>query len=81
MRLFDLRYRDERGVETTRTIEPQFLYLNPPVWYLLAWDHLRNGVRALRFDRLVRASVLEQSFRLRPASVFLSAAEAGVESL
>jgi predicted DNA-binding transcriptional regulator YafY len=36
MRLFDLRYRDERGVETTRTIEPQFLYLNPPVWYLLA---------------------------------------------
>lgn len=81
MRLLDLRYRDERGVETTRTIEPQFLYLNPPVWYLLAWDRLRDSVRAFRFDRLMHARVLQESFRLRPGSVFLSAAEAGVEAV
>ena len=81
MRLLEIGYRDERGAETTRTIEPQFLYLNPPVWYFLAWDHLRDDVRAFRFDRLMRARALERTFRLRPAQVFLSAAETGVEAL
>jgi predicted DNA-binding transcriptional regulator YafY len=81
MRLLEIRYRDEHGEETTRTIEPQFLHLNPPVWYFLAWDHLRDDVRAFRFDRLLRARVLERTFRLRPTSLFLNAVETGVEAV
>jgi predicted DNA-binding transcriptional regulator YafY len=77
-KLLSLAYCDEKGARTRRTVEPHFLYLNPPAWYLLAWDELRAGVRAFRFDRIGAATVLERSFRLRNAAEFLAAAEAGV---
>jgi len=80
-RLLDIRYRDERSAESARTIEPQYIYLNPPAWYLLAWDHLRDGVRAFRFDRILGARLRSKVFRLRPAAPFLQAAESGVEIL
>lgn len=80
-RLLDVSYRDERRALTRRTIEPHYLYLNPPAWYLLAWDHLRGAVRAFRFDRIAAAAGLERGFRLRNASAFLEAAEAGAEML
>ena len=67
-RVLDLTYRDAQGSETRRSIEPQFLYLSPPAWYLLAWDHLRADVRCFRIDRIVRAAASERSFRLRDAN-------------
>jgi predicted DNA-binding transcriptional regulator YafY len=79
LRPLDIAYRDERGAQTTRTIEPHYLYLNPPAWYFLAWDRLRDGVRAFRFDRIASARVGAKSFRMRPATPFLAAAESGVE--
>lgn len=52
MRLLRISYLDAAGQLTTREIEPQFLYLNLPVWYLLAWDRWREAVRFFRIDRL-----------------------------
>jgi predicted DNA-binding transcriptional regulator YafY len=43
MRLLRVSYADGAGRLTVREIEPQFLYLNVPVWYLLAWDRLREA--------------------------------------
>ena len=80
-RILDLTYRDAEGSETRRNIEPQFLYLSPPVWYLLAWDHLRADVRCFRIDRIVRAAATERGFPLREPKDFLWAAEAAPRSL
>jgi predicted DNA-binding transcriptional regulator YafY len=45
MKCIGIDYVDQKGVVTSRNVEPQFLYLNVPVWYLLAWDRLRAAVR------------------------------------
>jgi predicted DNA-binding transcriptional regulator YafY len=81
MRRLAIIYADERGRETRREIEPQYLHLNAPAWYLLAWDHLRGDVRSFRIDRIRSAEVLDASFRLRDSRPFLAAAEANVDVL
>lgn len=50
---------------TQRDVEPHYLLLSWPAWYLLVWDHLRGAVRALRVDRIEAARVSGQSFRMR----------------
>jgi predicted DNA-binding transcriptional regulator YafY len=77
---FDVRrlvisYVDERGVVTRREVEPQFLTLNQPVWYLLAWDGLREDVRVFRTDRLRSAEILSRGFRPRDRAPFLAKLE------
>lgn len=71
MRVLRIVYSDEQGRTTAREIEPQFLYLNLPVWYLLAWDRLRDGVRFFRIDRLRSVEKLPATFRARRADDFL----------
>jgi len=44
-------YRTARE-RTTRVVEPHYLLLAWPAWYLLVWDHLRDAVRTLRLDRV-----------------------------
>lgn len=70
-----IRYVDQNGGTTTREVEPQFLYLNMPVWYLLGWDRLREGVRFFRIDRIRSIEVLGESFRLARSEPFLAAGE------
>jgi predicted DNA-binding transcriptional regulator YafY len=81
MRLLRISYVDEAGRATTREIESQFLYLNVPVWYLLAWDRLREGVRFFRIDRLKGVERIETSFRLRDPKPFLVDAEHAARTL
>jgi predicted DNA-binding transcriptional regulator YafY len=59
-----IEYVDRNGVPTSREIEPQFLYLSMPIWYLLAWDRLREAVRHFRADRIRSVTVLEAGFRV-----------------
>jgi predicted DNA-binding transcriptional regulator YafY len=63
-------YHDFHDQETQREIEAHYLYLGFPVWYLLAWDHLRNDVRIFRYDRIKKADILPQEFTLRPLKDF-----------
>lgn len=81
MRCIAIDYVDQNGATTSRDVEPQFLYLSVPVWYLLAWDRLRGAVRYFRIDRIERAEVLEASFRLADPRPFLAEAEEGIEAL
>ena len=46
-----------------------------PIWYVLAWDRLRDDVRFFRIDRIKRVSVLQPEFRLRRSEEFLEAGE------
>lgn len=73
----EIGYADRHGVMTKRVIEPQFVLLSPPVWYLLAHDRLRNGIRHFRVDRIHRADLLGERFRLADPRPYLASAEAG----
>jgi predicted DNA-binding transcriptional regulator YafY len=81
MQRITIEYVDQHGVATSRNIEPQFLYLNVPVWYLLAWDHLRGAVRFFRVDRIKSMTPLATSFRLGDPDIFMAEAEEGIEAL
>lgn len=76
-----VRYEDQRGAVTEREIELQFFYYSMPVWYALAWDLLRDDVRAFRVDRIQDIQVTPTEFRLRPPAPFLAAGEQTARAL
>lgn len=57
-----LRYRSERGEETTRTIDPYGVARWSVAWYLVGYCHLRAGVRLFRLDRIGAAEPLPEEF-------------------
>lgn len=63
-RAIEIEYRTARG-RTTRIVEPHYLMLAWPAWYLLVWDHLRHEVRTLRLDRIEAARLTDMTFQLR----------------
>ena len=68
-----IRYRAENGRTTERVIEPHYLLLSYPVWYVLAWDHLRHDIRSFRCDRITQAKLDGRTFRLRSLGDFQTA--------
>lgn len=53
------RYRDSKGVETRREVEPQAMLILPPLWYLVAWDPARDDFRHFRMDRITAPELVE----------------------
>ncbi|MCJ8312066.1 MAG: YafY family transcriptional regulator [Saccharospirillaceae bacterium] len=74
-KLIELKYADNKGKNTIRIVEIQYLYVNWPVWYLLVWDHLRDDVRCLRLDRVQTVKILNDTFKLKKADPFLKGFE------
>lgn len=70
LRKLEIQYTSEAGEQTTRIIEPHYILLNWPIWYIIAWDHLRNASRVFRIDRIAHAQITNQQFTLRPKSAF-----------
>ena len=64
-----IRYRDEHGGETERTIYPLSLAYSERVLAVLAWCCLREGFRIFRTDRILAAIRTGDSFRPRRASL------------
>ncbi|NKX43787.1 helix-turn-helix transcriptional regulator [Roseicyclus persicicus] len=59
-------YRDAKGAETRREVEPQALLILPPLWYLVAWDPARGDFRRFRMDRISAPELVEaRPFRRR----------------
>ncbi len=59
-------YCDAKGVNSTRTVEPQAMLILPPLWYLVAWDPARDDFRHFRMDRIRKPHCIEgTSFRKR----------------
>jgi len=64
--LLQFQYRDAKGVETERHVEPQAMLILPPLWYLVAWDPSREAFRHFRMDRIRVPEYVEgSSFRRR----------------
>ena len=57
-----LRYRSEGGAETERIVEPYGVARWGQAWYLVAYCHLRSGVRVFRVDRIAAAESLAARF-------------------
>lgn len=68
----EIVYTSGHGEKLKRIIEPHFLLLNWPVWYVLAWDHLRCDIRHFRIDRISSIKLLKTKFKLREKKKFLS---------
>jgi len=59
-------YCDARGQTTLRKVEPQAILILPPLWYLVAWDPVREDFRHFRMDRISNPAAIEgTSFRRR----------------
>lgn len=65
-RMLRLRYRDEAGRESERTVWPQSLAFFPPVWLLVGWCELRQDFRTFRTDRVVAAEFLDTPYPSMP---------------
>jgi len=66
----EIEYISEAEEKTLRVIEAQYILLNWPVWYIIAWDHLRMSSRVFRIDRIKNTRVVGGTFQLRPQSFF-----------
>jgi predicted DNA-binding transcriptional regulator YafY len=59
-------YRDAKGAFTSRQVEPQAMLILPPLWYLVAWDPVREDIRHFRMDRISQPQIVEgATFRRR----------------
>jgi len=75
MKKIDISYQDGEGNKTKRMIEPHYLFLNWPVWYVLSWDHLRHDVRCFRLDRINKAQIENSIFKLKNKRYFMDGIE------
>ncbi|HEX9991876.1 MAG TPA: WYL domain-containing protein [Acidimicrobiales bacterium] len=51
--------RDERA---RRVVDPYRVYADQGQWYVAGWDHLRDGERVFRVDRISSATLLASTF-------------------
>ncbi len=68
----EIRYKREDGEISEREIEPHYLLLKYPVWYVVALDRLRKGPRTFRCDRIQKAVATGDQFKLRSKESFRS---------
>lgn len=70
--MLQIHYLDGQGRLSQRCVEPQYLLINAPAWYLLAWDCDKAAPRHFRLDRVRRAQALPGGFVRRPAQQLLA---------
>lgn len=80
-RVMSIDYVDQSGATSSRDVEAHYLYFAAPVWYVLAWDRSKADARSFRIDRIARLHLERTTFRLRPSSGFVDAAELEVRAL
>jgi predicted DNA-binding transcriptional regulator YafY len=68
-----IRYRSEGGATSKRQVDPHYLLLAYPVWYVIAFDHLRDAPRTFRCDRITSVERTGEQFRLLPKEEFQQA--------
>jgi len=81
MKILNITYEDAKGEKTQRMIEPHYLFLNWPVWYVMAWDHLRDDVRCFRLDRISNAESMIDHFKLKDSQLFTEGMEDFISNL
>jgi predicted DNA-binding transcriptional regulator YafY len=57
-----LRYRSRHGAETERLVDLYGVVCLEGMWYAVGHDHLRSDLRTFRVDRILDASVRDETF-------------------
>ncbi|HEU5153715.1 MAG TPA: WYL domain-containing protein [Gemmatimonadales bacterium] len=65
-RKLDILYSASAGEPSRRIVEPHQLVQAGKAWYLVAWCEKSKGTRRFRVERILEASLLDQSFSPRP---------------
>ncbi len=60
-----LRHRSDLGEVTEREVDPYGVVHREGYWYAVGYDHLREGMRLFRLDRVLEMELLETTF-VRP---------------
>jgi len=68
--VLEIQYQREDGETSERQIEPHYLLLKYPIWYVVAFDHLRKCPRTFRCDRMLAAKMTGTHFQLLPKEEF-----------
>lgn len=76
-----IQYSDEKQCLTHRVIEPHYFLFNWPVWYILAWDHLRSDIRFFRIDRIHSCEPTPHTFKMRDREKFIETMQEFFESV
>ena len=66
----EIRYQREDGQISERQVAPHYILLKYPVWYVVAFDDLRQGPRTFRCDRILAATKTGTHFNLLPKEAF-----------
>jgi len=53
-------YRDRHGKPSRRVAEPHGIYVQPPIWYVLAIDVQKSAPRMFRMDRISRSTLVKE---------------------
>jgi predicted DNA-binding transcriptional regulator YafY len=77
----DIKYIDEKKNVTNRLIEPHYLLCSFPIWYIQAWDYLRNDIRFFRTDRIQLAEITNDNFKVRNDMTFCEETEKFFETI
>ncbi|QTN20277.1 YafY family transcriptional regulator [Brevundimonas sp. AJA228-03] len=64
-----LKYRDERDVESRRTVWPIMVAYRETTRIVVAWCEIRDDFRMFRTDRVISAEVLDDRYPARPATL------------
>ena len=64
-----LHYRDEKEVETRRTVWPFSVAYRETTRIVIAWCETRDDFRMFRTDRVLVAEVLDERYPARPAAL------------
>lgn len=64
-----VRYQDERGRGSERTIWPTIIGYTETVQLLAAWCEVRQAFRHFRVDRFAAVAFLDEKFECRPAEL------------
>jgi predicted DNA-binding transcriptional regulator YafY len=68
-RKISIRYRDDRGEESQRTIWPTIVGYTENVRLVAAWCEARSAFRHFRMDRIVAAEFLDERHGCRPGDL------------
>ncbi len=69
------RYRDRHGAVSQRRVEPHGLYVEVPLWYVLAVDVDKQARRMFRMDRIAHPRALPRRFAPSRQVIEAAAAE------
>lgn len=67
----DIGYTREDGQTSRRDIEPHYMLLKYPVWYVIAHDRQKDRPRTFRCDRMDTIQRTGRRFSLKPVEHFL----------